>query len=287
MSKRKKKAIGQKAGTGANIVIVLFLSVIALMQIFPFYLQMVSSVQHMDFLPEAGKIYLWPEEGFHLENYLEAIERVGLLQGVVNSVIVATSFSLLSAVVILLVGYVMGKKEFRGKKLIHFAMLLTMVVPGELLMITNYKLVSDLGWTNSYAGMVLPGIVNITGIFLVVSFMNTIPNAVLESADMDGANEFVKLFRIVLPLVMPVLATYFILTFVGQWNDYLWPMVVVQDSDLFTIQLKLKEFDTFYGSYSDDILRNAATIFTIVPVLAVYLTCQKQFVSGISVTGMK
>lgn len=287
MSKDPKCLKRKKGGNLSTVVIIVFLSIVALMQMFPFFLQFVSSVQHMDFLPEAGKIYLWPEDGFHLENYLEAIERVGLLDGVVNSVIVATGFSLLSAVVILLVGYVMGKKQFHGKKLIHFAMLLTMVVPGELLMITNYKLVSDLGWTNSYAGMVLPGIVNITGIFLVVSFMNTVPDAVLESAEIDGANEAVKLFRIVLPLVMPVLATYFILTFVGQWNDYLWPMVVVQDSDLFTIQLKLKEFDTFYGSYSDEILRNAAAIFTIVPVLVVYLTCQKQFVSGISVTGMK
>lgn len=287
MSKDPNNLRRKKGGNLSTVVIIVFLSIVALMQIFPFFLQFVSSVQDMDFVPVAGKIYLWPEDGFHLENYLEAIERVGLLSGVVNSIIVATSFSLLSAVVILLVGYVMGKKQFHGKKAIRFAMLLTMVVPGELLMITNYKLVSDLGWTNSYAGMVLPGIVNITGIFLVMSFMNTVPDAILESADIDGANEVVKLFRIVLPLVMPVLATYFILTFVGQWNDYLWPMVVVQDSDLFTIQLKLKEFDTFYGSYSDEILRNAAAIFTIVPVLVMYLTCQKQFVSGISVTGMK
>ena len=88
----------------------------------------------------------------------------------------------------MLVGYVLGKKEFAGKKAVKFAMLLTMVAPGELLMVTNYKLVSDLGWTNSFAGLILPGIVNITGIFLVMSFMNTIPNAVLESADIDGAN---------------------------------------------------------------------------------------------------
>lgn len=285
MSKQIGRAARKKSNV-ATVVIIVFLSIVAAMQIFPFYLQIVTSLQPMDMVPEAGKIYLWAE-GFHIENYIEAIERVGLLQGLLNSVIVAGGFTLLSAVVILLVGYVLGKKQFAGKRAVKFAMLLTMVAPGELLMVTNYKLVSDLGWTNTFAGLILPGIVNITGIFLVMSFMNTIPDAVLESADIDGANELQKLFKIVLPMTLPILATYFILTFVGQWNDYLWPMVVTSDSELFTIQLKLKEFNPYYGGFADEVLKNAASIFTLVPVIAVYLTCQKQFVSGLSISGMK
>ena len=121
---------------------------------------------------------------------------------------IASGLMVLSAIVILIVGYVLGKKKFHGKKIVYFALLLTMIVPGEMLMVTNYKLVSDLGWTNRYAGMILPGIVNITGIFLIMSFMNTIPNAVLESAEIDGAGELTKLFRIVLPMALPVLSTY-------------------------------------------------------------------------------
>ena len=271
----------------ATIVIIVFLSVVALLQIAPFYLQIVSSLQSMDFLPEAGKIYLWPEDGLHFENYLEAIERVELFEGLINSLIVATGFCLMSGLIILLAGYVLGKKQFRGKKAVNFCMLLTMVVPGELLMVTNYKLVSDLGWTNEFAGLILPGIVNITGIFLVKSFMNTIPDALLESAEIDGMGEIRKLFNVILPLTAPVLATYFILTFVAQWNDYLWPMVITSDPELFTLQLKLKEFNPYYEGYGDEILKNAALIMTIVPVIGVYLTCQKQFVSGLSVTGMK
>ena len=117
--------------------------------------------------------------------------------------------------------------------------------------------------------------------------MNTIPNAVLESADIDGASELTKLVQIIFPMTLPVLATYFIMTFVAQWNDYLWPMVVTSDSDLYTIQLKLKEFNPYYGGFADEVLKNAASIFTLVPVLVVYLTCQKQFVSGLSISGMK
>lgn len=280
----KKAELGKS--TALNMVIILFLSLLALMQLFPFWLQVVTSLQPLDFLPEDGKIYLLPVS-VHLGNYLEAIEHVDLLRGVLNTLVVSLGYTLLSAIVILIVGYVIGKKEFRGKKIVKFCLLLTMMAPGELMMVTNYKLVSELGWTNTYAGLILPGIVNVTGIFLVMSFMNTIPDAMLESAVIDGAGEFTKLFRIVLPVCMPVLSTYFILTFVAQWNDYLWPMVITSDPDLFTIQLKLTEFSMYYGDYGDTILRAAALIITILPVLVIYLVCQKQFVEGLSVSGMK
>ena len=280
----KKAELGKS--TALNVVIILFLSLLAPMQLFPFWLQVVTSLQPLDFLPEDGKIYLLPVS-VHLGNYLEAIEHVDLLRGVLNTIVVSLGYTLLSAIVILIVGYVIGKKEFRGKKIVKFCLLLTMMAPGELMMVTNYKLVSELGWTNTYAGLILPGIVNVTGIFLVMSFMNTIPDAMLESAVIDGAGEFTKLFRIVLPVCMPVLSTYFILTFVAQWNDYLWPMVITSDPDLFTIQLKLTEFSMYYGDYGDTILRAAALIITILPVLVIYLVCQKQFVEGLSVSGMK
>lgn len=280
----KKAELGKS--TALHVVIILFLSLLALMQLFPFWLQVVTSLQPLDFLPEDGKIYLLPVS-VHLGNYLEAIEHVDLLRGVLNTIVVSLGYTLLSAIVILIVGYVIGKKEFRGKKIVKFCLLLTMMAPGELMMVTNYKLVSELGWTNTYAGLILPGIVNVTGIFLVMSFMNTIPDAMLESAVIDGAGEFTKLFRIVLPVCMPVLSTYFILTFVAQWNDYLWPMVITSDPDLFTIQLKLTEFSMYYGDYGDTILRAAALIITILPVLVIYLVCQKQFVEGLSVSGMK
>lgn len=275
----------KKLKTGSIITIIL-LSIIALMQIFPFYIQIVTSLQPKSFIPDPGKIYLVPS-GFHIENYIEAINRVQLLQGIVNSLIVAVGFTLLSAAIILDVGYVLGKKTFRGRKVIMFALLVTMVVPGEMLMVTNYKLVSELGWTNTYAGLILPGIVNITGIFLVMSFMNTIPNVVLESADIDGVGEIGKLFKIVFPMCIPVMATYVILTFVAQWNDYLWPMIITNDRSLYTVQLMLKEFNPYYQGYADEILKSAAVIFTIVPVVLVYVSCQDKFVSGLSISGLK
>lgn len=262
------------------------LSLLALLQMFPFWIQIVSSLQPLDFLPESGKIYLWPT-AFSISNYKEAIVRADLFRGVFNSLVSASGYTLLSGAMILIVGYVVGKKRFKGRTAVKFMLLLTMTVPGEMLMVTNYLLVSDLGWTNSFAGLILPGIVNVTGIFLVMSFMNTIPDAVLEAAFIDGAGELVKIFRIVLPLSLPVLSTYAILTFVAQWNEYLWPMIVTGDSRMFTVQLKLKEFNPYYGGFADEYLKSAAYTLTILPVLIVYAFCQKQLIGGMSISGLK
>ncbi|MDE7406128.1 MAG: carbohydrate ABC transporter permease [Clostridiales bacterium] len=282
----KKRAAQKRKSVIITVLIIILLTAVAFLQIFPFWLQFVTSLQPLDFIPEDGKIY-WLPVSANFGNYLEAIEHVDLLRGALNSVIVAVGYTLLSALVILVVGYVLGKKDFAGKKVVKLFLLITMMAPGELMMVTNYKLVSELGWTNTFAGLILPGIVNVTGIFLVMSFMNSIPDAMLESAEIDGAGELKKLFKIVLPMCLPVLATYFILTFVAQWNDYLWPMIITSDPDLFTIQLKLTEFSEYYGGFADTVLRAAALIFTLIPVIIVYLCCQKQFVEGLSVTGMK
>jgi multiple sugar transport system permease protein len=269
-----------------KIVSAIILSLLALLQLFPFWIQIVSSLQPLDFLPESGKIYLLPS-AFSIGNYREAIVRVELVRGVVNSLVAATGYTLLSGVMILIVGYVVGKKRFKGRGVVKFMLLLTMMVPGEILMVTNYLLVSDLNWTNSFAGLILPGIVNVTGIYLVMSFMNTIPDSVLEAAYIDGAGELTKIFRIVLPLAMPVLSTYAILTFIAQWNDYLWPMIVTGDSRMFTVQLKLKEFNPYYGGFADEYLKSAAYTLSILPVLIVYIFCQKQLIGGMSISGLK
>ncbi len=287
MNKRiEKKRIVERTSFAFQIGIFVVLSLVALCQIFPFWLQIVSALQPLDHVPEDGKIYLLPVS-WNFQNFAEALVRVELLQGIQNSLFVAIGYLLLSTVFILLMGYTLGKKRFRGKTVVKIGMLMTMAIPGELLMVSNYLLVSQLGWLNRYSGLILPGLVNVTGIFLLMSFMNTIPEAMLESAELDGAGELRKIVQIIVPLCLPVLATYWILTFVSQWNDYLWPMIVTNRRDMFTIQLKLKEFNPYYFGFADETLKSAAHILTLVPVIVLYLLCQKQFIEGISVTGLK
>lgn len=269
-----------------NALIIVFLSFLALLQLFPFYLQIVTSLQPTEgFNPVDGKIYLWPES-INLKNYVEAFRVGELFEGMINSIIVASCFIVLSSIVILLVGYVTAKKKFRGKKLINFILLLTMMVPGEMLMVTNYQLISSFSWTSTFQGLILPGIVNVTGIFLVKAFMNTIPDACLESAKIDGANEFQVLTKVVFPMSLPVMSTYCILTFVAQWNDYLWPMLITGNDDLFTVQLKLLNFAS-NGGYEETVLRAASLIITMIPVIIIYSFCLDKFVSGLNFTGVK
>lgn len=269
-----------------STLIIIFLVILAFLQIFPFYLQLVTSLQPTEgFTPIDGKIYLLPEK-FCFSNYLRAIEEGDLVVGLINTLIVSISFVAITVVIIVIVGYVITKKRFRGKKIINFVLLLTMMVPGEMLMITNYQLVSSLNWTSTYQGLILPGIVNVSGIFLVKSFMNNVPNACIESARLDGANEIQIISKIVFPMCLPVVATYCVLTFVASFNDYLWPMLITGDDRMFTIQLKLLNFAA-NGGYEETVLRSAALLITLFPVIIMYCFCQKQFVSGLNFSGIK
>ena len=267
-----------------NIVVIVVLTII--LQFFPFYLQIVKSLTSYDFKPIAGHIYLWPH-GINFSNYFDAIIDMGLLNGLMVTIIDAVIFVILSAIIVLIVGYVLGKINFRGNNFIFTCLLVTMIMPGEILMVSNYLLISKLNFTNHYVGLILPGVVNVSGILLMRAFMNTIPNSVLEAAEIDGLNELGKIFLIVFPMSMPVLAAYVITTFVARWNDYLWPLVVLSDESMYTLQLRLKYFDVQFGGEEAIIKLNAAMVISVIPVLIVYLSCQEKFISGMSISGLK
>lgn len=271
-----------------KVVIILVLSIFAFLQVFPFYLEFIQSVQPIEgFTPVDGKVYFWPVS-WNWSNYATAIQEGDLLTGLRNTLIVSTAFTLISAFIILVVGYVLAKKKFKGRNIVTIALLVTMMVPGQMLMITNYQLVSSLNWTSTFAALILPGIVNVSGIFLVKAFMDSVPNEVLEAAKIDGAGEVRTLFQIVLPMCLPVLATYFIMTFIAEWNDYLWPMLVTGDEALYTIQLKLVFFgEGGGGGWREVFLRSAALISTLLPVIVVYAFCQKKLIGGLNISGIK
>ncbi|GMQ61543.1 carbohydrate ABC transporter permease [Vallitalea maricola] len=269
-----------------NTIFYIILSIFAFVQLFPFYLRIVYSLQPKDFLPEMGKIYLLPK-GFHFENYVQAWKMSNLGIGYKNSLIYVTIFTLVSAFIAILVGYVIAKKKFRGRKIIFVMLLSTLMVPAEVLLIPNYILVRDLNILNTLAALIIPGLVNIVGIFLAKQFLETLPDSIIESAYIDGAGEMKIFFKVVLPLSGPVIATYFIITYTQMWNDYLWPMIVTNKAEVFTVQLSLMGFQTNFQTGYDMILESAALITTLAPIVIVFLIFQKKFVEGISMTGIK
>lgn len=280
-SAKKKERVFQ-------IVCIVVLSFIALCQTFPFYLKLVDSLHQPEFIPDSDKFYLWPEEGATLVNYLTALQVSGFFEALGNTIFHSVMFTAISLVIAIIVGYVLAKMEFKGKTFVSSILLCTMMVPGEVLMIPNYILVMNMGINYSIWGLILPGIVNIFGVFLIRQYMANIPQSVLESADLDGCNEFQKIFHIVVPMSKPILVTYIILTFVGTWNEYLWPMVMQSSgSTVETLQLIMYKFYPGLGNYADGYVRSAGMILITIPIIIVYIIFQKYFLEQNNLSGMK
>jgi len=284
---KKKMASARAKERIFQIICVAILSLIALCQIFPFYLKLVDSLHSPELIPDSDKLYLWPEQGT-IQNYITALKVSGFWEALGNTAFHSVMFTAISLCIAIIVGYVLAKMEFRGKKFVSAILLATMMVPGEVLMIPNYILVMNMGLNYSIWGLILPGIVNIFGVFLIRQYMANIPQSILESADLDGCNEFQKMFHIVVPMSKPILVTYVILTFVSTWNEYLWPMVMqASGSTVETLQLIMYKFYPSLGNYADGFVRSAGMILITIPIIIVYIIFQKYFLEQNNLSGMK
>ena len=279
-SEKRKEATFQ-------VICVIVLSIIALCQIFPFYLKVIDSLHSPELIPNSDKLYLWPENGT-FQNYLTALQVSGFWEALGNTLFHSVMFTAISLFIAIIVGYVLAKMKFRGKGFVSTILLCTMMVPGEVLMIPNYILVMNMGLNYSIWGLILPGIVNIFGVFLIKQYMSNIPESVLESANLDGCNELQKIFYIVVPMSKPILVTYVILTFVSTWNEYLWPMVMQSSgSTVETLQLIMYKFYPNLGNYADGFVRSAGMILITIPIIIVYIIFQRYFLEQNNLSGMK
>lgn len=287
VSASKKVKSGKRKEATFQVICVIVLSIIALCQIFPFYLKLIDSLHSPELIPDSDKLYLWPENGT-LKNYVTALKVSGFWEALGNTLFHSVMFTAISLFIAVIVGYVLAKMKFRGKGFVSTILLCTMMVPGEVLMIPNYILVMNMGLNYSIWGLILPGIVNIFGVFLIKQYMSNIPESVLESANLDGCNEFQKIFYIVVPMSKPILVTYVILTFVSTWNEYLWPMVMqASGSTVETLQLIMYKFYPALGNYADGFVRSAGMILITIPIIIVYIIFQRYFLEQNNLSGMK
>ena len=287
VSASKKVKSGKRKEATFQVICVIVLSIIALCQIFPFYLKLIDSLHSPELIPDSDKLYLWPENGT-LQNYITALQVSGFWEALGNTLFHSVMFTAISLFIAVIVGYVLAKMKFRGKGFVSTILLCTMMVPGEVLMIPNYILVMNMGLNYSIWGLILPGIVNIFGVFLIKQYMSNIPESVLESANLDGCNEFQKIFYIVVPMSKPILVTYVILTFVSTWNEYLWPMVMqASGSTVETLQLIMYKFYPALGNYADGFVRSAGMILITIPIIIVYIIFQRYFLEQNNLSGMK
>ncbi|MDG1709266.1 MAG: carbohydrate ABC transporter permease, partial [Emcibacteraceae bacterium] len=184
-----------------------------------------------------------------------------------------------------LVGYTLAKFKFSGRKVIFFAILSTLMIPTEMLVIPWYVLARDLGMLNSYVGLIFPGIMTGFGVFLMKQFFETLPDDFLDAARVDGVGEFRIFMTIAMPLVAPALSALAIFTFLGNWTAFLWPLIVSSSQELYTIPVGLASFSGEFQSDWEMIMTGAAV--ATLPTLLVFLFLQRYIIRGIILGGLK
>jgi multiple sugar transport system permease protein len=218
-------------------------------------------------------------------NYAELFTRLALARAFANSVVVAAAVTGLSLVVNAMAGYAFAKLRFRGRETLFRVLLGAMVIPAQVGMLPLFLLLKQLGLINTYGGVIVPGLASIFGIFLVRQYALAIPDALLDAARVDGASEW-RIFRsIVVPACRPILVTLAVLTFLGAWNDFLWPLIVLTDETLYTLPVALANLS---GEYVQDIeLMMAGAVLTIVPVVTLFVALQRHYIRGILSGGLR
>ena len=218
-------------------------------------------------------------------NYQAAWTRGKFLLAFLNSTLVALAVTFLQLVTSALAGYALARLRFKGRQAILLLVLVTLVIPFQLLVIPIFLVLKAGHLINTYGALILPTAVNGFGIFLLRQFFQTIPVELEEAATLDGATRLQVLWRVILPLARPALVTLFLFSFIGEWNDLFKPLVFTTRPELRTVQLALAEFqEQFTNSWS---LMMAAVVITTLPIVLLFLLGQRQFIRGIAATGIK
>ena len=220
------------------------------------------------------------------DNYERLFSRLDFPRFFFNSSVVAVAVTAGNVLFCPMLGYALAKLQWRGKGLIMGLVLATLMVPAGITLIPNFVLMANLGFVNTYPGLILPFLVGPFGVFLTRQFMYSIPDELLEAARIDGANEWRIFWQVVLPITVPVLATLGILTFLGSWNSFLYPLVIAQEPNMYTLPVALATFAT--GQHqADHGMLMAGSVVLVAPVLIIFILFQRWITEGIASTGLK
>ena len=227
----------------------------------------------------------WPEAP-SLDNYRELFDRLDFPQFFANSVLVAVAVTVGNLVFCSMVGYALAKLDFAGKRVLFALVLGMLMVPGVVTFVPLFVLVSNLGLVNTYPGLILPFLVTPLGVFLMRQFIAGLPDELIEAARIDGAGEWRIFARVIMPLCGPPLATLGILTFLHSWNNFLWPLVVAQSEDKYTLPVALALYSVGQNATRYGLLMAGAVVI-ILPVVALFIALQRYFVQSVATTGIK
>jgi multiple sugar transport system permease protein len=278
MQKRKDFAFWLR-----RILLYLALLVTSLIMLTPFYWSVTTSLKLEQFV-YASPPQWWPTPAT-FKNYINVVTQLPFLRFFTNSIVVSGSITLGNVFFDTLAAYAFAKLRFPGRNLIFFLLLMGLMVPFQVNLIPMYRIMSILGWLDSYPALIAPTLTTITGIFLMRQFLLTIPDEILDSARMDGCGEFGVFWRVVLPLSLPGIATLVIITFMGAWNDFLWPRIVTSSQTMFTLPVGLTQLQSRYTSNTAEVM--AGTVLVALPMILVFLLMQRQFIEGMTAGAVK
>lgn len=233
---------------------------------------------------QMSSFHMFPKE-WTLDNYSQLLfnnESAPVLRWFANSLIISLCHMILVLIVVSLAAYGYTRLKFRGKEALFTGLLGTMMLPGVMNLIPNFKIVDTLGWTNSFLAVIVPGAAAVFNIFLVKQFMMGIPKELDESAYVDGANEFQIFWHIILPLTKPALTVVALFSFTGSWNDFLWPSIVMSDIDKLPITPGLQLLQGQYLTYPG--IGTAGALLALIPTFLIYLVAQKSFMQSMALS---
>ena len=215
-----------------------------------------------------------------LANYRELFAHAGMGRYLLNSLLVSSAITALSLACNLMAGYAFAKLRFAGRESIFRALLAALVIPGQVAMLPLFLLLKQMGLVNTWAGVVVPGMAGVFGIFLVRQYAKSVPDELLEAARIDGAGEWRIFATIVLPLLQPVIVTLAMFAFLGSWNDFMWPLIVLSDGQLYTAPVALASLAREHVQDSE--LMMAGSVVTVLPVLLLFLALQRHYLQGLT-----
>ena len=267
----------------ATIVINGALAVLTVASLFPL-VWMVS----VSFMPTGAASTLPPPlfpSAPTLVHYQELLLRAGMLRSLANSLFLATAVTLCSLAFNTIAGYAFAKLEFAGRERVFQTLVSSLLIPGQIAMMPLFLLLKYMGLVNTYGGIIVPALASVFGIYLVRQYARTIPDEIIEAARIDGIGELRIFITVILPLLRPVLASLAIFTFLGSWNDFMWPLVVLADDKLQTLPVALASLSREH--VQDNELMMAGSVVTVLPVLLLFLALQRHYIQGLVAGSVK
>jgi multiple sugar transport system permease protein len=278
-----KRRFQKHASTVLWLVVALAL---ALLFFFPLYF-MISSSFKAETEVLAVPIHWFPRDFQGLSNFEKAFDAVPLTRFFLNSTYMATVDVIVTVFFSALAGYGFAKFRFPGRRLMFFFVLSLITVPFQILLVPLFMEIHRFGWDDSYYGLIVPGIMNAFGVFMMRQFAYSIPDEMLDAARIDGASEFRIFLQIVFPLLAPAAASLALIIFLFSWNNFLWPLIVVKDQSIATIPVGITSFTQAHTRQPEWAIAMAVSTVATLPVALLFIFFQRYFIEGIILSGMK